>query len=149
MLLDAQVLLSDNQDLSQAAGAYVSTGAIDLGVPGTMALGGSPISDIGRGNVPSLLCQVTETFTSGGAATLTVEVISASASTLDAGVVSHMSSGAIALATLIAGYQFRLAIPHGITGRYLGLRYTIGTAATTAGTVTAGLVMDLQTNPTV
>ena len=54
-----------------------------------------------------------------------------------------------ALATLIAGYQFRLAVPPGVSKRYLGLRYTVGTAETTAGKVTAGLVIDKQTNFTV
>lgn len=149
MYLDKQTLLSDDQDLSQAAGTYVSTNTIDLGTAGTIPhLGGTPLMDIGRGNEPDLLCQITETFTSGGAATLTVQLIQSANADLSSPTILQ-TTPALALATLVAGYQFRLRIPPGISARYLGVQYVIGTATTTAGTVTAGIVLDKQTNPTV
>jgi hypothetical protein len=53
----------------------------------------------------------------------------------------------LAKAALIAGYIFAISgrLPPGITQRYLGLQFVIGTATVTAGTVTAGIVLDEQT----
>ena len=49
------------------------------------------------------------------------------------------------LAELAAGARIGLQAPAGgLNQRYLGLRYIIGTATTTAGTITAGLVEDLD-----
>jgi len=154
MILDRQLLLSENQDLSQTAANYLSTNSIDLGTTGTIpGVGGTPVSDVGRGTPKNLFVQVTETFTSGGAATLQVHVVSGTAvdgnGQLSAGVKIHNSSRVYALADLVAGKQLEVAIPPGIDQRYLALRYDIGTATTTAGTVTAGIVLDRQTNPTV
>lgn len=150
MILDRQLLLSENQDLSQNTGTYVSTNTIDLLATGVIPgrLGGLPVSDIGRGNAPELLVQVTETFTSGTSSTVQAQLITSATDNLGSPTVIA-STAAIAHATLVAGYQFRLAVPPGIAQRYLGVQYVIGGAATTAGTVTAGIVLDKQTNPTV
>jgi hypothetical protein len=52
---------------------------------------------------------------------------------------------AIALATLAAGYQFRLkTIPMGVTKRYLGMQYVVAGATTTAGAITSGIVATRQ-----
>lgn len=149
MLLDKQTLLSDSQDLAQAAGTYLSTNSIDLGAAGTMPNGfqsrGTAPHDIGRSPYPPhILVQVDETFTSGGAATLQVKLITDDAAALGSPTIIH-STEAIALATLVAGYQFRIALPVGIAERYLGVQYVIATATTTAGKVTAALVVDAQT----
>jgi hypothetical protein len=149
MLMDAENLLSDSQNLAQAAGSYVSTNTIDTGPTSSPAEGiqarGAPTRDFGRSRAGDLLVQVDQTFTSGGAATLLVDVIMSDNADLSSPTVLN-STPAIALATLVAGYQFRVGLPVGITKRYLGLRYTIGTAAMTAGTVTAGIVLDRQTS---
>jgi hypothetical protein len=155
MMLDAQNLLSDAQNLAQAAGTYLSTNAIDLWgqasipvVPQTIGQAQGPvIKDIGRGLPPEILTQITTTFTSGGAATLQVQLVMADDAALSTNLVVLQETLALALATLVAGYQFRLAVPPGITKRYLGVRYIIGTAAMTAGNVTAGIAASLQTNP--
>lgn len=151
MILDMQNLCSDSQDLSQAAGSYLSTNAIDL-------TGGTFTSPGGYGTIPrdaakgenlNFYVQVDETFTSGGAATLTVELIMSANSDLSSYTVLH-TTPALALATLVAGYQIRIAVPYvGLTSRYLGVRYTIGTATTTAGTCTAGIAKDIVTSPQV
>jgi hypothetical protein len=147
MLMDVENLFSDSQNLAQAAGTYASTNSLDTGVAGTPADGiqarGSPPHDFGRSRRAKLLVQVDQTFTSGGAGTLKVDVIMSDNADLSSPTILE-SSQAIALATLVAGYQFRLGLPIGITKRYLGLQYTIGTATMTAGTVTAGLVLDQQ-----
>lgn len=154
MILDQELLLSDAQDLAKAAGSYLSTNSIDLLATGTIpGIGGTPISDPGRGNPKSLLVQVVETFTSGGGGTLQVNVISGTGvdgnGQISSGKKVHNSSRAYALSELKAGKQLEVAIPPGIDQRYLALEYTIGTAAMTAGKITAGILLDRQTNPTV
>lgn len=149
MMLDVQNLLSDQQNLAQAAGNYLSTNTIDLGATGTIPLGGSPVSDPGRARAVELFAQVTETFTSGGAGTLQFQLVTADSADLATNLTVVQETAAIALATLVAGYQARLAMPAGIAKRYLGLRYVIATAAMTAGKVTAGIALDKQTNPVV
>lgn len=151
MILDLQNLVSDGQDLSQAAGSYLSTNAIDLtGGTFTSPGGYGTISrDAAKGEDLNFFVQIDETFTSGGAATLTVELIMSANSDLSSYVVLH-TTPALALATLVAGYLIRIAVPKtGLTSRYLGVRYTIGTATTTAGTCTAGIAVDVDTSPQV
>lgn len=149
MILDLQNLVSDSQDLSQAAGNYLSTNSIDL-TGGTFASPGgygTIARDAAKGETIPFFVQIDETFTSGGAATLTVELIESPNADLSGYTVLH-TTPALALATLVAGYRIRVNIPaSGIGQRYLGVRYTIGTATTTAGTVTAGIAVDLDTSP--
>lgn len=147
MMLDKLNLFSDDQDLSQVVGAYLSDKSIDLGVNAASVLGGKSIKDLGRGLPIEVLCQVTETFV-GATATVSAELIMADDEALSSNVVSlAQSPGAsitvgIPVATLVAGYQFRVAgtVPPGISKRFLGMRYNIFTATTTAGTITAGLL---------
>ena len=152
MILDAQAILSDQQTiaLSFSATPVLSTNTIDLGAAPTLPLAGpsgtalTARKDVGRGNPPELLVQITETVTSAGAATVQVQLITSASANLGTPTVIQ-STAAIALATLVAGYQFRLAIPPGIAQRYLGVQYIIGVADTTAGKVTAGIVEGKQT----
>lgn len=145
MMMDLQNLLSDDQNLAVAIGTHVSTNTIDLGTPGTDNMGNVVAYDVGKGEPLDMLIQVTETFTSAGAATVTAQIIESASADLSSPTVLS-SSAAIALATLAAGYQFRLnSVPAGVSKRYLGVQYVVGTAATTAGKVTAGIVLDKQT----
>lgn len=144
MMLDKNTTLSDAQDLAQAAGTYLSTNVYDQGAAATDTLGNTIPKDLGKEFWQEILVQVVETFTSAGAATLQVNIVTGSTST-PATVIQ--SSAAIALATLVAGYQFKLALPAGLTDRYLGVQYVIGTATTTAGKCTAALVQAKQTAP--
>jgi hypothetical protein len=158
MMLDVQNLLSDAQNLAQAAGAYYGTNAIDLGTPGvpplfTSGLGmgsGSLLHDIGRGDA-DFFSQITEDFASGGAATLQVQLLLADTADGLTNPVIFADTGALALATLKAGYRFRFGqcpIPPGIqtaAKKFLCIKYTIGAFAMTAGKVTAGLVDEQPT----
>lgn len=145
MLLDANATFSKDQDLAQVAGTYLSTNSIDLGTVGTDVQGGSPLADPGRSPV-GLLAQVTTAFTSAGAATVQLQVVMADDAALTSNLVVLASTDAIPKATLVAGYKFRIAsLPLGITKRYLGVQYVIGTATTTAGKITSGLVVDVST----
>lgn len=148
MLFDQQNILSDQQDLAQAIGSYLSTNSIDLGASATDTLGNTIESDPGKSGA-KLRVQVTETFTSAGAATLKVDVVSGTGvdanGQINAGKKVHNSSRAYALAHLVAGKIIEVALVPGIDQRYLAVEYTIGTAATTAGAVTAGIVKDGST----
>jgi hypothetical protein len=151
MMLDKQLLCSDAQTLVLSAGTYLSTNTIDLGAAGTVALSGAaPSFDVGRGEdaaAVGVLAQLTADVTSGGAATLQVNLVMADDAALTSNLTVLQSTPAIALATLKAGYQFRLStLPPGVTKRYLGFQYIIGTAAITAGAITAGLVANKSTN---
>lgn len=147
MILDVENILSDDQDLAQTAGTYLSTYSIDLGAAGTAYPGGTVPKDIGKGRPVDVLVQVTEAFTSGGSATVQARLVMADNAALTTNKTVLQETSAIAVATLVAGYQFRLggSIPPGVSKRYLGVDYVIATATTTAGKVTAALVADKQT----
>lgn len=154
MILDQDLILSDAQDLSESTGDYLSENSIDLKQTGTIpGIGGTPISDPGRGTPKHILVQVVEDFASSGSATLTVKVVSGTAvdgnGQISSGKKVHNSSRAYQLSELKAGKQIEVAILPGIDQRYLAVEYTIGTDAMTAGKVTAAIVLDRQTNPTV
>lgn len=143
MMLDALNLFSDDQDLSQAAGTYLSDKSIFLGDINTDVLGNTPPQDIGRGVPVQVLCQITETVDSVEEdATVEAQLVMADNEALDSNLVVLQSTGAIAEATLVAGYQFRLGgtIPPGITKAYIGMRYLVAVHTTTAGKITAGIV---------
>ncbi|MGH9811531.1 MAG: Bbp16 family capsid cement protein [Candidatus Acidiferrales bacterium] len=151
MLLDFQTLLANDQTLiGTSPSTVVSTNTIDLGAAGTIPAGfqarGSQVKDLGagaRGTRPEILVQVTTTVASGGAATIIFDLIMSAAADLSSPTKLH-STPAIALGTMVAGYKFRIAIPPGITARYLGVQYTIGGADTTGGAYSAGLLLDRE-----
>jgi hypothetical protein len=151
MMLDKNLLFSDVQDLAQTAATYLSSKSVDMGTAGTIpGLGGTPVHDWGRGNNLLVYCQVVVAFTSGGSATVQAQLIQADDEALTSNVQILDTTQAIAVATLVAGYQFRFgSLAPGITKRYLGMQYVIATATTTAGKVTSGLVWNKQTNPAV
>lgn len=132
----ADATATTGQDLSQVAGAYNSENVIDL----------SLARDIGEGHNLYAVFTVTEAFTSGGAATLAIDVVVSAAT----GLTTPTSVGTVsaqALAALTLGAQFIVPIKPlvGSLGlRYLGAVYTIATATTTAGQMTADIVTDIQ-----
>jgi len=139
MYVDKELLLSDSQDLSQSAGSYYSTYAINLG--GT-------VGDIGSGNPLYLVCCVDEAFTSAGSATVQICLIAEDDTTLDSGSTIIVQTDDIAYTTLTAGKIIVIPVPAGlITQQYIGVRYDIGTATTTAGTISAFIATSPPTNP--
>jgi hypothetical protein len=144
--MDYQNLFSDGQDFPDGAAAS-STNVIDLGTAGTAPVGpfggtggGKVIKDLGTGNSPEVICQVTET--AAGGTSLKVALVMSAAADLGTPTVLAESE-VIATASLVAGYQFRIPfkVPHGTTARYLGLTLT-GVGTFTAGKLTAGLAME-------
>jgi len=149
MMLDKQLMFEDALALSGLAVATtVSTNTVDLWGSAAAAIpqGGTVPHDIGKGTKVELFGQVLTTATSGGAATLTVQLITSAAAALTSPTVIAQTMTALALATLVAGYRFRFgSVPVGILQRYLGVQFVVGTAVYTGGTISVGLAMDTQT----
>lgn len=143
-ILDHQLTVAKEQALGNV-GTVVCADVIDLGAPGSIpGIGGTPLKDLGRGNRKILLAQITETaLASGGAATADFQVVSSDNADLSSPTV-HATTGAIAKATLVAGYRIPLAIPLGITKRYFGVQWVVATNNFTAGKVHVSIVDTAQ-----
>lgn len=128
MIIDRLLNVSTAQALTAAA---VSEDSVDL----------TNARDIGAGEpLIGTFLVVTALLASGGAATLTVELISADDAALTSNVVSHASTEAIPKASLVAGYKRTLAVPPRTNigaDRYWGFRYTPATNDFTSGTLDA------------
>lgn len=148
MLLDKQLLVADAMSLNLGTGTTVATNVIDLGAAVTDTLGKTVVSDIGRTKGLSFWGQINTTVTSGGAGTAQFQIITSAAANMSSPTVIATTQ-VLALATMVAGYQFRLEYPPGIAQQYLSAQVVIATAALTGGTFSAGLVETRQTNPSV
>ena len=126
-LLDSLNEFSD----AQAVTASAISNVIDL-LPA--AIGGNVLTDIGANDGLYLTILVQTTATSAGAATVTFSLESDSTADLATSATVHWTSAAIPKATLVAGYKvITIQLPYGSYERYLGVRYTVGTADLTAG----------------
>lgn len=143
MIFSNQLIFSDQQAVTATA---VSTNVVDLRPTGTVYKAASAITrDLGPGDTIPLLVQVTETFATLTSLTVTLET--SDATNLTSSKV-HWSSGAVAAASLVAGFIFPVIyVPLGSHLRYMGLRYTVGGSNATAGKITAGIVPAVQTAP--
>ncbi len=129
MILDNQTLLSDAQAITADAG---STNQIDLSPRAS-----GVIRDIGPGQNVPLLIQVVEAFNNLTSLVVSVQVDEDSAFGSPTTVVS---TAAIPLAQLVAGYAFNLAyVPRLSNERYMRLFYDITGTAPTTGKITAGV----------
>jgi len=132
MILDTQNLFSNDQAITTTAN---STNVIDLGNDDSKV---KALNEKGG----SLLVQVTTTFVGGTSIDCVLksddDVAFGSATTL-------VSSGAILTASLVAGYKFKIQLPKTIDEQYLRLTYTV-VGTFTAGKITAGLILDENTN---
>ncbi len=139
MLIDQQNQFSSAQAVT-STGSTPSTNIIDLGV--ARDIGGASSGPL------FLLCEATTPFTSGGSATLQVQVQTAPDNAGSPGTwVPLDQSDAIPVASLAQGYKFLPNKLGGPTQRYLRLNYVVGTAAMTAGALTAALVPSLDVQP--
>ena len=127
--------------------------ALDTGGTGTDLEGdvidlGIAAPDPGTGEPIFLVIQVTTAVTSAGAATVQFQLASDAAAAIatDGSASVHWDSGALAKATLVAGYTMIVALPPNggaeAYERYLGILVTVGTAALTAGAINAFLTKD-------
>lgn len=128
MIPDAFLQLSDEQDLSQTTGTYTSTNVIDLS---------TTLRDLGDGYQMVLILRVDQDFASGGSATVALSYETSANSDLSSSTVLQ-GTGALGFAALNALGQIELPLwSNSAYNRYVGVKYTIGGATTTAGTMTA------------
>lgn len=132
MLIDRQNQLSDAQAVT-STGSTPSANVIDLGV--ARDVGGAATERL------MLLCEVVTPFTSGGSATLRVQV---QTSPDNAAWTTLVQSDDVPVAALVQGRRFLPGALPGPTSRYVRLNYVVGTAAMTAGALTAALVPSLD-----
>lgn len=140
MILDEYGEFCDATALNTGgAASYLIGDVIDLG---------STTQDLAGGEDLYLVIQVDTTATSGGAATGQFHLASdaAAAIAVDGTASYHFSTSAIAVATLVAGYQIAcVKLPSGTYERYLGILQTTAVAAFTAGKVNAFLTKNAKT----
>ncbi len=153
MILDSLLMFDNAVSLAIAAGTQVSTNVIDLGISSGIpsSANGGGARDIGIGDDPAmkLLVQVTTTFTSGGAGTLSITLQGAvdNGSGVPAAFSDWWISPVYALATLNAGSRLLdMDMPRPPDGiavpRFLRLSYAVATATMTAGNVSSWIVLD-------
>lgn len=153
MILDAYQMFDNAASLAIGVGTQVSSNVLDYGIVSGIpsSANGGGARDMGIGDRPALklLVQVIAAFTSGGAGTLSVAIQGAPDSGAGAPgtFVTWYTSPAYALATLNAGSRLlNMDFPRPPDGivvpRYVRLLYTVGTAAMTAGSVSAFVVID-------
>ncbi|MGF6738500.1 Bbp16 family capsid cement protein [Paraburkholderia atlantica] len=136
MILDQQTLFSDAQAITASAN---SSNVIDT-LPG----GQNTKSGIGDGQDISLFAQIGTAFAT--LTSLNIQLVSADDAALSTNAIVHFDSGAIPVASLTAKARpVALDLPYGKYRRYVGLKYVVTGSNATAGTITAGLVEDLQT----
>lgn len=126
MILDKLNLFCDAQEETTVA-THASTNDVDLVVAGDAE------------KELYFVVKVNTAFTSGGAATLQVKLITDSDVAFGSAV-DVFDSGAIALATLVQGYNIvTMRLPKNIIERYMRVQLIIGTAVMTAGAIDAYL----------
>lgn len=131
MIMDELLEFADATALgTSGTGRQLVGDVIDLGATPGLVGANAPMYLVG---------QVTTAITSGGSATVSFELVTdaQAAIAVDASATVHAATAAFPKATLVAGYQFAIALPFlGSTyERYLGVIANVGTAALTAGAV--------------
>lgn len=130
MIFDKTTQFSDAQAVTASA---ASTDIVDLGVAGR---------NVGSGEMIPLFIGVNEDF-----ATLTSLTVSVQTATDEAftSPITVVSTGAIAVADLVAGYHFAIErVPAKVLERYVRVYYTVAGSDATAGSINAGIVMGVQ-----
>ncbi len=134
MILDSRYEFADAQDISQTTGTYLSTNVVNLEVA----------RDIGQGHQLFLHIQIDQVV-AGTSSTIEFRLRSDSVAAIhDSTSTGHWTSGAIAEATLVAGYHLVIPLPIEPPAyeQYIGLQAIVGTATTSTGTYSAFLTLD-------
>lgn len=136
MIMDQQNLFSDAQAVTVTANSSNVIDTLPSGGPNTK-------SGIGDGQDISLFAQIGTAF--AGGTSMVISLVSADTADLATNPIVHYATAAIVTASLTAKSRpVALDLPYGKYRRYVGLTYTV-VGTMTAGTITAGLVEDLQT----
>lgn len=137
------MILDERNEFADATA--LSTVGTGRGLVGDVIDLGAASRDIGAGADLYLVVSVDTDVTSGGSATVSFELASDAQAAIatDGTATVHAASAAIAKATLVAGYKWVVCLPAGaVYERYLGVIANVGTAALTAGNISAFLTAD-------
>lgn len=134
MIIDKLLEFADAATVGVTAATVYPSDIVDLGASPTL-------KNIGNGDPLYLVINIDTAVTSGAGCNVTFKLVSDSTSNLTTSPTTHYTSGAIAKATLIAGYQVCcIPLPTDATyERYLGVTTTPDTTDTTAGKYNAFL----------
>lgn len=129
----------------------LSTAATGLALVGNV-IDLTSARNVAAGRPLYLVITVTTAVTSAGAATVSFLLASDSIAAIhvDGSATQHYASFAIPKATLVAGYQLVVPLPLESPAyqEFVGILQNVGTAALTAGAITAELVLDPPVNKT-
>lgn len=137
MIIDKLLEFADAAAIALAIGNAIApnTNVVDTGATPTL-------KDLGNGQPLYLVLQVDTTFV-GATATVQLQLASDSTANLATSKTVHIDTGAVAVATWVAGYTKVYPLPLGVTyERYLGLWMTVATADITAGKLNAFITAD-------
>lgn len=128
-------------EFADAAAAFVNVGTLTVG--DVMDLGAAPtLQNIGGGEPIYLVMQIDTTIVGAGSSS-EFKLVSDSTANLTTSPTTHYTSGALPVATTVAGYQVCcVPLPASQTyERYLGVTVTSAVANTTAGKINAFLTL--------
>lgn len=136
MILDMNLTLSEDQAITATA---ISANVIQIPASGTVHGGGAAIPrNPGPGQEIPILIQVTENFDNLTSLTITLETADNAALSTNNEVL--FSTGAIPLASLVAGYRTSVRVmPDFVLRDYLGMRYTVSGTNPANGQITAAI----------
>ena len=134
------MILDERNEFADAAAIALNIGNAIAPNTDVIDLGASPtLRDLGNGEPIYLVLQVDTDFV-GATATIQFQLASDSTANLATSKTIHLDTGAIAVASWVAGYTKVFALPTEATyERYLGLWMTVATANVTAGKLNAFL----------
>lgn len=139
MIMDELTEFCDATALNTgAAGTYLVGDVIDLGADGGLKA-------LGNGREVFLVIRVDTTATSGGSATVNLQLASDAQAAIatDGSATVHYQTGAKAFSDLTKGTMFVVPLPADRTyERYLGILQVEATAALTGGKIDAFLTLD-------
>lgn len=137
------MVLDEFNEFCDATSAILAVGNAIIG--DVIDLGSTPtLRNLGAGEPLYLVLQVDTAFVGTGA-TVTFDLCSDSVAALTTSKTTHLTTGAIPVASLVAGYRKVIALPNETTfERYLGIWETVATANITAGKINAFLTKDVS-----
>lgn len=138
------MILDERNEFADAAAIALNIGNAIAPNTDVIDLGATPtLQNIGAGDPVYLVLQVDTAF-EGAGASITLDLVSDSTSNLATSKTTHLSTGAIGVATWAAGYTRVFPVPNDVTyERYLGLWMTVAGANVTAGKLNAFLTHDV------
>lgn len=131
------MFLDERNEFCDATSAILAIGNAIIGDVIDRQANTNTLIDLGTGEPVYLVIQVATAFVGG---TTDLALRSDSVAALTASPTTHWTSGAIAAATLVAGYTIVVALPMQMTyERFLGIWETVAGANVTAGAINAFL----------